>query len=193
VRAVDFGNSTGNIAGSNISFSNGQVWTKLDLPPTWSSSLGGQPAKIIQNGTTTLTLIDEFGASTTAHFTDATHLLAAGAKGVGTISQGTISWANGDIWSEALTLTGRKNSTGKTTITATPTGIAMSDGTNNFQTQITSSTTVVITVGTPGMPAGLIGTRQNGKIVWSNGVVWNNFDFNALNALFDMATSFPFP
>jgi hypothetical protein len=193
VRAIDFGNAVGNIGPSQISFNNGQVWTKLDLPPTWTSNKGGVPAKIIQDGTTTLKLIDEFGNSTTAQFTDATHL-SSPLMGVGTISQGKISWTtNNDIWSESLTITGSKNSTGTTTITATPTSLVMSDGTNTFNAQITSSTTVVITVGTAAMPAGTIGTRQNGKIVWSNGVTWNNFDFNALNALFDMATSFPFP
>jgi hypothetical protein len=192
VRAVDFGNSVGTIAGSNITFSNGQVWTKLDLPPTWTSSIGGQPAQILQNGTTTLQLIDQFG-STTAQFTDATHLQAADAKGIGVITQGKITWANGDVWSENLTLTGVKNGTGKTTITATPTSLVMSDGTNTFQAKITSSTTVVITVGTAAMPAGTIGTRQNGKIVWSNGISWGTFDFNALNALFFMATAYPFP
>src|SRR5262249_19154627 len=31
VRAISFGNATGTITGSNISFTNGQVWTKLDL------------------------------------------------------------------------------------------------------------------------------------------------------------------
>jgi hypothetical protein len=37
----------------------------------------------------------------------------------------------------------------------------------------------------------LTGTRLNGKIFWSNGQVWDNFDFNALNALFEMGTGYP--
>ena len=41
--------------------------------------------------------------------------------------------------------------------------------------------------------AGLIGTRKNGQILWSNGTVWNNFDYNGLNALFFGVTTFPFP
>ena len=35
--------------------------------------------------------------------------------------------------------------------------------------------------GFDGALAGMTGTRQNGKIVWSNSAVWDNFDFNALN------------
>jgi hypothetical protein len=41
--------------------------------------------------------------------------------------------------------------------------------------------------------AGLTGSRKNGSILWSNGVSWNNFDFNALDALFSMVTAYPFP
>ena len=30
--------------------------------------------------------------------------------------------------------------------------------------------------------------RENGQIVWSNGTVWDAFDFNSLNALFEIVT-----
>jgi hypothetical protein len=54
--------------------------------------------------------------------------------------------------------------------------------------QVLSATTLV---GLDGSLGGVTGTRSNGQVVWSNGVVWNNFDFNALNALFEMSTLSP--
>jgi hypothetical protein len=193
VRAINFGNAVGTISSGTISFNNGQVWRKLDLPMNYTSSLGGGQAQILSNGTTTLTVIDSFGNATTAHFTDPTHLLSGDAKGIGTIDNGTITWANGDVWSELLTITGSKNGSGTTTITATPTSLTLSDGTSTVQARITGPNSIVITSGTSAMPTGLTGTRKNGSVVWSNGVVWNNFDFNALNSLFTMATKYPFP
>jgi hypothetical protein len=51
VRAIQFGNAIGVIAGSNINFTNGQVWTKLDLAPTYVTSIPNDGnAKIIQIG-----------------------------------------------------------------------------------------------------------------------------------------------
>jgi hypothetical protein len=38
---------------------------------------------------------------------------------------------------------------------------------------------------------GVTGTRLNGKIYWSNGEVWNNFNFDALNAFFEMRAVYP--
>ena len=52
---------------------------------------------------------------------------------------------------------------------------------------LTSSTLV----GLDGSLNGVQGTRLNGKIFWSNGQVWDNFDFNALNAFFEMGTGYP--
>ncbi|HTI51885.1 MAG TPA: hypothetical protein VL475_13070, partial [Planctomycetaceae bacterium] len=39
---------------------------------------------------------------------------------------------------------------------------------------------------------GVVGTRTNGRIVWSNGTVWDSFDFNALDAVFSDVNAFPF-
>jgi hypothetical protein len=36
------------------------------------------------------------------------------------------------------------------------------------------------------------GTQSNGRIQWSNGTVWDNFDFNALDAVFSDIKTFPF-
>jgi hypothetical protein len=42
-----------------------------------------------------------------------------------------------------------------------------------------------------GSRLGVTRTLSANSIVWSNGQVWDNFDFNALNALFEMATGYP--
>jgi hypothetical protein len=51
--------------------------------------------------------------------------------------------------------------------------------------QLQSPTTVI---GLDGSLKGLTATRSNGQIIWSNGATWGGFDFNALNALFEMGT-----
>ena len=40
--------------------------------------------------------------------------------------------------------------------------------------------------------SGLIGTLSGGQILWSDGTTWDNFDFNALDAVFSNVSSFPF-
>jgi hypothetical protein len=46
-------------------------------------------------------------------------------------------------------------------------------------------------IGLDGPLQGVNGTRLDGKNFWSNGQVWENLDFNALNAFFEMGTGFP--
>jgi len=46
-------------------------------------------------------------------------------------------------------------------------------------------------IGLDGSLKGITGTRLNGKIFWSNGQIWDDFDFNALNAFFEMGTAYP--
>jgi hypothetical protein len=61
-----------------------------------------------------------------------------------------------------------------------------------FHIRITSSSTFVVIDGITGIPANTIGTRITNRISWSNGAnVWNNFDINALNALFQMSAGYP--
>jgi hypothetical protein len=39
---------------------------------------------------------------------------------------------------------------------------------------------------------GVTGTRTGSRILWSNGTIWDNFDYNALDALFSDIKTFPF-
>jgi hypothetical protein len=181
----------GTLSGGTISFGNGQTWLKLDLPLSFNSSQTGF-SQIIQNGTTALTFIDGLGHSSTGNWINSTQLVSNDAKGVGSVSNGKIVWSNGDVWSEILTMQGtRIGATGTTLIVATPTLITLTD-TNGAvsHARLVNATTIVVI---DGAMSGVTGSRGNGTINWSNGAVWANFDFNALDALFSMVTKYPFP
>ena len=187
VRAVNFGNSVGTWVDNTLTFTNGQVWTKLDLSPTYTSSIGNKPTQILQNGTTTLTFVDGNGISYTGNWLDASHLVATG-FGTGTVANGMITWVRPnnitEVWSTALTIFGTQNGSGLTSITATPTLITVTDANNvSYTAIIPSPGTIVITSGALN---GIVGTQRNGAILWSNGIVWDNFDYNALNVLFSL-------
>ena len=90
---------------------------------------------------------------------------------VATFSGNTLAWQDGSLWTQTNVV--------PLTITFTDTNGAVS------HVQLQSRTMLI---GLDGPLSGLTGTRQNGQIVWSDGTVWDAFDFNALNALFEMAT-----
>ncbi len=198
VRATNFGSSVGTIVGNVINFTNGQVWTKLDLPNLWTSSLGGNTQVLQQynatTGAVTTVFVNRLGQQFTGTFTSATQVSVPG-YGTGTIANGKITWSTGEVWTEALSIQGQKSgTTTAVSITATPTAITMTDGTNTFTVRLTSANTLVVI----GVSAGsqfttsTTGTRKNGSIVWSNNITWTNFDFNALDALFADVQAYPF-
>jgi hypothetical protein len=90
---------------------------------------------------------------------------------VATISGNTVSWQDGSLWTQTNNV--------PLTITLTDPNGAVS------HVKLTSPTTLI---GLDRALQGLTATRLNGKITWSNGAVWDNFDFNAVNALFEMGT-----
>ena len=92
-----------------------------------------------------------------------------------TVSGNTVTWQDGFVWTQT-------NASVPPTITFTDSNGA------SFHVKLTSASTLV---GLDGELAGVTATRQNGQIVWSNGAVWGDFDFNALNALFEMSTGYP--
>lgn len=180
-----------NFTNNIFTLPNGQVWVKLDLPNTYLSSLGGQ-AQVIQNGTTTLTFINNLGQSSAGSWIDTHHVTAFGGL-IGTVGGGKISWSNGDIWSENFLIFGTKNGSGTTTIGATPNGITITDSNGAIShIQLLNFSTAV---GLDGPMAGLTATKFQGKLIWKSGstvvAVWDNFDLNALCAIFEMATGYP--
>jgi len=176
-----------NLTNNIFTLPNGQVWVKLDLPNTYNSSLGG-PTQVIQNGTTTLTFVNRLGQTSTGAWTDTHHVTAFGGL-IGTVGGGKITWSNGETWNQNFLIFGTKNGTGTTTIGATPNGITITDANGAIShIQLLNFNTVV---GLDGPMAGLTASRFQGKLKWSNGAIWDSFDLNALNAIFEMATGYP--
>jgi hypothetical protein len=118
--------------------------------------------------------VNEFGMMALGTFNGGTATVADWNGDVATFANGNIGWSDGSVWNQATTP--------PVTIAATDVNGAVS------HVQVLSATTLV---GLDGSLGGVTGTRSNGQVVWSNGVVWNNFDFNALNALFEMSTLSP--
>jgi len=174
-----------------ITFANGEKWTKLDLALNYTSSIGSQIVGVIQDGSTTLRFVDRFGNTNLGKFLTPTRVQDLGLGRTGTISNGQIIWSDGEIWSKALLIQGTRAGTSPAqavSITATNSLIQATTGTETIGLQLLSLNTIR---GKSGSLMGLIGRRQGGKIVWSNGVTWENFDFNALNALFADIQTYP--
>ena len=109
---------------------------------------------------------------------------AAGVVGTLSANSMIINWSNGYVW---------------TPTNPVPLSIKLTDANGtNFHVQLTSATTLIAL--DPGIRIdgsfdytiqGRTATRQDDTLVWSNGDVWGNVDFNALNALFEMAIGYP--
>ena len=174
-----------------INFANGEKWTKLDLSLNYTTSAGPEIVSILQDGTTSLRFVDRFGNITVGSFLSPTRLQDVGLGRTGTISNGQILWSDGVVWTKALVLQGTRAGTTPSqsvSITATSTVIQANTGTESFGLQLLSLNTIRAKSGSL---MGMVGRRQGGKIVWSNGVTWENFDFNALNALFSDIQTYP--
>lgn len=182
----------GTFKDGKITFNSGEIWSKLDLSPLYTSSLDGLATQVLQDGTTVLRFVDQFGTTTTGRWTTPTSLIDNGKNRTGTVSNGKIVWSDGETWNKSLTILGTQNgqpTSQSISITATPTTIVASDINGNaVGLRLLSATSLRATTGSL---AGQIGTRRDGKIFWQGGTVWENFDFNALNALFADIQSYP--
>ncbi|MFN7802448.1 MAG: hypothetical protein ACK5TO_00435, partial [Planctomycetaceae bacterium] len=174
-----------------ITFANGERWTKLDLALNYTSSIGSQAVSVMQDGTTTLQFVDRFGNTNLGRFLTPTRVQDLGLGRTGTISNGQILWSDGEIWTKALVIQGTRAGTSPAqavSLTATNSLIQATNSTETIGLQLLSLNTIRAKSGSL---MGMIGRRQGGKIVWSNGVTWENFDFNALNALFADIQTYP--
>jgi hypothetical protein len=174
-----------------ITFANGEKWTKLDLALSYTSSAGTGTALVQQDGSTTLRFVDRLGNATQGRFLTPTRLQDLGSGRTGTISNGQIIWSDGEVWTKALVIQGTRAGTSPAqavSLTATNSLIQATTSTETIGLQLLSLNTIRAKSGSL---MGMIGRRQGGKIVWSNGVTWENFDFNALNALFADIQSYP--
>jgi hypothetical protein len=187
-QVMGYGMSGTLLNGTTIVFPNGQIWTKLDLSPNYTTSAGGGATQVVQNGTTTLGFVNSQGQSFSGNFTDPSHLITTSpATGfpvgtTATIGGGKITWSTGEVWSENLSIQGTNPGGTPVSITVTPTLITLVNAAGQLSfANITAPNTITVI---SGAMLGLTGTRVNGGISWSNGGTWSNFDFNALNAAF---------
>ncbi|MBI3865204.1 MAG: hypothetical protein HY290_25295, partial [Planctomycetia bacterium] len=168
----------------------GQTWSKLDLPPDYTNP-GGSATHVIQNGTATLTFVDKFGGTSPGFWTSPTRIFTTLWNVGATVGNGKIAWDDGTVWSEALLLNGSKSGAGKTTITATPATVGVSNyfnPSNNMVHVVQTGTTNVVFVDKNGnMVLGTwitttqvlapgygnaIATFSPGKVSWNDGTVW---------------------
>jgi len=174
-----------------ITFANSEKWTKLDLALSYTSSAGTGTALLQQDGTTTLRFVDRLGNTSQGRFLTPTRLQDLGSGRTGTISNGQILWSDGEVWTKALVIQGTRAGTSPAqavSLTATNSVIQATTSSETIGLQLMSLNTIRAKSGSL---MGMIGRRQGGKIVWSNGVTWENFDFNALNALFADIQTYP--
>ncbi|HTI50615.1 MAG TPA: hypothetical protein VL475_06685, partial [Planctomycetaceae bacterium] len=150
-------------------------------------NLTGDPVHVIENGTT-LTFVNKAGGTSTGKWISSTQVQATDWNVTGSVINGQILWSNGAVWNKNLVASATSSGTGLTSIAATSTQVILTNtvgGTS--RAQITGANTLVALDW-----GGLIGIRSNGQILWSDGTTWDNFDFDALDAVFSDIRTLPF-
>src|SRR5262249_37083994 len=151
---------------------------KLDLSPNYTNATNDRVQVIQSSFDPSLTFINKVGQTTPGKWISPTQVQATGWNVTGTVLNGQILWSNNTVWNKNLQAFASGGGTGLVSITETNSQITLtnkSGGTSRAQIQA-NGTLVALDWG------GVVGTRSNGKINWSNGTVWDNFDFNALDA-----------
>lgn len=140
---------------------------------TGNSTTGGQPATVMRAGGN-LTLINRFGGISFGYVIDGTQIYATfwNQAGVFDPEAGTITWANGTVWTKARTLTGVwRNSNGlQPTITQLGNDLNFTNAAGQTVTgRFLNATTIVA----PGWNVTGTLANEGQRIFWSNGFVWN--------------------
>jgi len=177
------GNDVATFSSGKINWSDGAVWTVTtsaapQITVTDYANAGNAlTAHLIENGTSTAVFVNEKGAIVLGTLTiSATQaIVPTWNNDVATIGKTQITWSDGSVWQLAPTTTPLM-----ATFTAANGAVS--------HVQLVSAATLL---GRDGPLIGLVGTRHNDKIIWSNGSVWANLDQSALNALFEMGTGYP--
>src|SRR5262249_3593353 len=143
-----------------------------------------------QFGLPLLTFVNRSGQTSSGRWLNPTTVAAIGWNSIGTVANGQIIWNGGtSVWSQTLTVQGTGTGPGVVSITVPGNAVILTNRQGQMsQATITGPNTIV----TGPNWGSVVGTRTNGKIHWANGTVWENFDFNALNALFADLRDFPF-
>lgn len=173
-------NDVATFSGGSIFWQDGYVWTPAasrspQITLTDYTNQNGVSTHVIRNGTANVAFSDGLGRLSLGKFFNLSQALAdAYPNDIATFSGNTVIWQDGFVWT----------GTSSPPITTTATD---ANGTISHL-KLLSPTSLV---GLDGALTGVTGTRLNGKINWSNGDVWDNFDFNLLNAFFEMGTTYP--
>jgi hypothetical protein len=167
-------------SGNLVLWHDGSIWIRTAVPSsqitlTDYSNPQGLATHTIRNGTANVVVSDSLGHLSLGTFFNATQALTLlYPDDVVTFAANSVSWQDGTVWTKI----------GVPAITTTATGA-------NGAVSHLQLLSPVLLVGLDGPLQGVHGTRLNGRIFWSNGEVWTNFNFNALNAFFEMGTGFP--
>ncbi|MBI3860588.1 MAG: S53 family peptidase [Planctomycetia bacterium] len=176
----DYPGDVATLNGSIIVWSSGVVWTPVSttsapVTVTDYTNQVGVPVHAITNSTSDIAFVDGQGRLAVGQWLSATQAAADAYPGdKATFGSNLVVWDDGAVWTKA---------------TSVPFVMTFTDANGNqSHVKFLNQTTLI---GLDGALQGATGTRQNGKITWSNGSAWSRFDFNALNALFQMAAGYP--
>ncbi|MBI3861889.1 MAG: DUF3494 domain-containing protein [Planctomycetia bacterium] len=166
---------------SRIIWQDGAVWTPTNSvgssPPvvTHYTNTVGISTHVVQNGTNTALFFDGIGTISVGTFINATQTTNPRyVNDMATFGAGTVNWQDGSVWTQ----------------TANPPVKITATDQNGVVSHLRLQSATLL-VGLDGPLLGITGTRVNNKIQWSNGDVWANFDYDALNAMLEMGTGFP--
>jgi hypothetical protein len=169
------------IQGSKLVWQDGSVWTPTNnigsSQPvvTHYTNTVGISTHVIRNGTNSAIFVDSIGSVSVGTFMNGNQVTDPQyPNDLGTFAANTVSWHDGIVWTETAN---------------PPIKFTATDANGGVSHLVMQSATIF--VGLDGPLQGVTGTRVNDEIDWSNLNIWANFDFDALNALFEMGTLYP--
>ncbi|MEY4179979.1 MAG: Bifunctional hemolysin/adenylate cyclase precursor, partial [Planctomycetota bacterium] len=181
------GNMVGQIRLGGIDWSDGAVWRKLDLSSNYKNAAGDW-IRILSNGAGDVVFVTSRGHTSIGRWIDPTRLVAVEWGGMtGVVRDSRIVWSDGGIWSKVLRINGVTATRGPVAIESRGDQILLINGSSISRARLVNAQTIYA-----------IDWRRTGTIVddqirWSNGTVWKDFGFEALNAAFRDIETLPFP
>jgi hypothetical protein len=181
------GNMVGQIRLGGIDWSDGAVWRKLDLSSNYKNAAGDW-IRILSNGAGDIVFVTSRGDTSIGRWIEPTRLVAVEWGGMtGVVRDSRIVWSDGGIWSKVLRINGVTATRGPVAIESRGDQILLINGSSISRARLVNAQTIYA-----------IDWRRTGTIVddqirWSNGTVWKDFGFEALNAAFRDIETLPFP
>jgi len=186
--AKNFGGLTAQLEAGQIVWSNGDVWTKLDLSPDYTNAAGAR-VRVLNDGAGNLVLVNRAGEGAFGRWVSPTQIVVSDWGNVSaTVRDGQILWSNGTIWSKNLKTGGTTAAGGRIGIQVRPNEILLTNRAGG-----TSRARLLDQTSVYAIDWKVAGKLVNGRILWDNGTVWNGFSLNEFHAAFSDLTSLPFP